>query len=769
VVAEDFLAIDYLYEMFRSVLFFLFFSSLTNLCAQIAPCLSSQSFTIVVLGSSTAAGSGPSHPDSAWVNRYRTYLKTINNKNEVVNLAVGGTTTYDIMPSNFVPALAGRPLSDTLHNITYGLKQNPDAIIVNMPSNDASRGFSPSEQLFNFDSLIATASAANVPVWICTTQPRNKLTAVKTQWQIDVKDSVIARYGSNAIDFWSGMATSTGTMDSLFNSGDGIHLNDTGHYTLFHRVKNKSILLSLFQASIPTDYQVFSMNPNNLTPCGDSALLWEVLVTNIGADDTSLFPMHFKVTTTQTGSQLFTDTITRGLKTCEVDTFFFSSNSYYQDTYLFSSWISAPLSDTSQHNDTLYRSETLLGHPPLLTFNDTACMDSAVLLTASTGPLDSLLWYSSDTSTLVLQYGPTLFPPTLHSSLRYFVRAVRGPLTHLDSLTTTKTTDVNWNGAMFDVVAHRNLTIDSLAVKVSTLGVQLVEVYQKSGSYVGHEANASSWSLLTVDTVTVTNVQQAVNVNVAGLALSSGDTAGFYIQLQNGASTLSYLRITNAVKRTNNSIEIITGSGISHNFSGTYFPRDWSGTLFYHYGFNPLGQCHSPLTSVYAHMEIPRPNLGNDTSISFTAQLQLNSQPYPFANWSTGDTATSITLTGSALGLGVHTIAVEVISKFGCTGRDSIEITVVPTHVPSHSFTPSQFSFYPNPSDGTFLLKLNHITANSELTLFDLMGKPLYRKTFNIPLSEYSEVIHLPQLVPGTYLLVLKSAHGLSREKITIN
>ncbi|MBN1481412.1 hypothetical protein EH223_03505 [candidate division KSB1 bacterium] len=35
-------------------------------------------FRIVILGSSTAAGTGPSRSDSAWVNRYRRYVKNIN-------------------------------------------------------------------------------------------------------------------------------------------------------------------------------------------------------------------------------------------------------------------------------------------------------------------------------------------------------------------------------------------------------------------------------------------------------------------------------------------------------------------------------------------------------------------------------------------------------------------------------------------------------------------------------------------------------------------
>ncbi|MEZ4983685.1 MAG: SGNH/GDSL hydrolase family protein [Saprospiraceae bacterium] len=51
---------------------------------------------IVVLGSSTAEGTGASSPDSSWVNRYRASLSR-NTRYEVVNLARGGYTTFHIL------------------------------------------------------------------------------------------------------------------------------------------------------------------------------------------------------------------------------------------------------------------------------------------------------------------------------------------------------------------------------------------------------------------------------------------------------------------------------------------------------------------------------------------------------------------------------------------------------------------------------------------------------------------------------------------------
>ena len=100
---------------------------------------------------------------------------------------------------------------------------NADAIIVNMPSNDAANGFSSSEQLFNFATIVAVADSAGIPVWVCTTQPRNGFGTGQIATQLEVRDSVLSIYGTMAIDFWTGFADTTNGILPAFNSGDGVH------------------------------------------------------------------------------------------------------------------------------------------------------------------------------------------------------------------------------------------------------------------------------------------------------------------------------------------------------------------------------------------------------------------------------------------------------------------------------------------------------------------------------------------------------------------
>ncbi len=174
-----------------------------------------------MIGSSTAAGTGANPPDSAWVNRYRAFLKNINPANEVINLAKGGYQTYHLMPSG-CRAPADRPRPDTLRNITKALSLHPDAIILNLPSNDAAAGYEAAEQLANFDTIARSAAKSGVPLWVCTPQPRN-FSAGKVVNQLIVREAVLKRYGGHAIDFWTEVAALDGLIGMAFNSGDGIH------------------------------------------------------------------------------------------------------------------------------------------------------------------------------------------------------------------------------------------------------------------------------------------------------------------------------------------------------------------------------------------------------------------------------------------------------------------------------------------------------------------------------------------------------------------
>ncbi len=187
-------------------------------------------YQIVVLGSSTAAGTGPSSLDSAWVWRYRKYITQMDTRFQVINLAVGGFQTKNIIPSG-----------NASKNITKAMTYVPDAIIVNLPSNDATSGVPVTTQLANYAQVSQIAAAGNASLWVATPQPRDLTDPAKLQIQMDMVDSTYTVFGNFAIDFWTGFNETDGTLVDAYDSGDGIHMNDPAHKILFERVIGKGI------------------------------------------------------------------------------------------------------------------------------------------------------------------------------------------------------------------------------------------------------------------------------------------------------------------------------------------------------------------------------------------------------------------------------------------------------------------------------------------------------------------------------------------------
>ena len=205
--------------------------------------LGQEPVTVVVLGSSSALGTGASSYANSWAGRYNAYLKSINPNSKVVNFAQGGFTTGDILGNN--------PSADGSMALALAGWVGADLIIINLPSNDAYWNVPVTAQLANYQQALAMAAAKNVPVYITTTQPRNfeggdrpigddYTPAQKRQNLMDMRDATLATYGVRAIDFWTDIANEDGTIKNEFKfvsqSNPGIHLNDAAHLILFNRV-----------------------------------------------------------------------------------------------------------------------------------------------------------------------------------------------------------------------------------------------------------------------------------------------------------------------------------------------------------------------------------------------------------------------------------------------------------------------------------------------------------------------------------------------------
>lgn len=196
-------------------------------------------FRLVVLGSSTAAGMGTTSLDSTWVNRYKSYLQQTLASSEVINLAQGGFTTFNVMPTGYTPPSPWNTSNfqpSLTRNITYALSLNPSLIIVNLPTNDCDLHVPVALQTANYDRLVQEASARSVPIWIASTQPRTNADALGRELLKAMRDTILIRYSPFSIDFWTGIAQSNGSIIPAYDF-DGTHLNDAGNAVLFGQAR----------------------------------------------------------------------------------------------------------------------------------------------------------------------------------------------------------------------------------------------------------------------------------------------------------------------------------------------------------------------------------------------------------------------------------------------------------------------------------------------------------------------------------------------------
>jgi len=198
---------------------------------------------------------------------------TLDSTYRVINLAVGGYTTYDVMPIGFVPP-NGRPLPKQYNNITYGLSFNPVMFLVNLPSNDAANYYTLTEQIQNYDTLISIAYRNDIDIYVTSPQPRNFTNSNQMNLLLGMVDSCFALYSSIAVDFWNGIAQANGFIKPEYNSGDGVHLNNAGHHKLFERISQRVLpVLVDVNENVSATVSYFQLKQNYPNPFNPSTTI----------------------------------------------------------------------------------------------------------------------------------------------------------------------------------------------------------------------------------------------------------------------------------------------------------------------------------------------------------------------------------------------------------------------------------------------------------------------------------------------------------------
>jgi lysophospholipase L1-like esterase len=188
---------------------------------------------VVILGSSTAVGTGASSPAASWVGLLEDWLSTMTARYEVVNLALGGATTVPFRPDG------SSPLPNANRDITRALELHPDLIIANFPSNNVGANIPVATTIAHYREMQAAAAAKGIPFLLTTTQPRNFGDSSKRLLLQTEANAVRAEFGPFVIDVYDELTNFSNGLriKSAYDSGDGTHVNDAGHAYIFETAR----------------------------------------------------------------------------------------------------------------------------------------------------------------------------------------------------------------------------------------------------------------------------------------------------------------------------------------------------------------------------------------------------------------------------------------------------------------------------------------------------------------------------------------------------
>ncbi len=151
------------------------------------------------------------------------------------------------------------------------------------------------------------------------------------------------------------------------------------------------------------------------------------------------------------------------------------------------------------------------------------------------------------------------------------------------AITTTFNSNNGAAGNMFNITTFDNvLTVNSMAFNLETFGgPHTINVYTKSGSYVGFENNASHWTLVSQSTgITSSGQDSPTLVDVLDFSLLANTVTGIFVTTVT-TSGMDYTNGSNTFANADLRLELGIGKGMGLFDGRTFSPRTWNGTINY--------------------------------------------------------------------------------------------------------------------------------------------------------------------------------------------
>jgi PEP-CTERM motif-containing protein len=161
--------------------------------------------------------------------------------------------------------------------------------------------------------------------------------------------------------------------------------------------------------------------------------------------------------------------------------------------------------------------------------------------------------------------------------------ALGAPLANAASITTLFASNNGQDGNMFDlVVATKPLLVTSFDLNLDA-GQYTLELYKKSGTWVGSETNPAAWTFVGTAGVTSGAANSPTPANFPDFVIPANSTTALYVTTVSGGMEYTNGTQVGNVAASNADLQILEGSGIGYPFGvdGVYTPRTWNGTIYY--------------------------------------------------------------------------------------------------------------------------------------------------------------------------------------------
>lgn len=191
--------------------------------------------SVIIMGSSIAAGEGASSIEKSWAGR----LAEDNKADKFVNLSVGASTTYNFLPLSYTDYCKSinRPAPYTEASVSSVIAKRPDFVILSFTTNDVKNGFTPEEYLKNIQIITDSLEKAKIRYLVTSNILAGTFTQKQKQDSKTIFLSLPVIYGQYYVDIMTPLVD-TANMEinkSLFIS-DNTHPNDDGHFNVFSKI-----------------------------------------------------------------------------------------------------------------------------------------------------------------------------------------------------------------------------------------------------------------------------------------------------------------------------------------------------------------------------------------------------------------------------------------------------------------------------------------------------------------------------------------------------